>query len=81
MQALGLSLCDKRCGERGHEGGLCLQGPVSHVSTVTLAFSVGDAAVTSAERFRKMEMGGRACVERHLDKERPEVRLLEPVSW
>ena len=54
---------------------------MSHVSTVTLAFSVGDAAVTSAERFRKMEMGGRACVERHLDKERPEVHLLEPVSW
>lgn len=70
---------------RGTRGELCLQGPVSHVSTVTLAFSVGDAAVTSAggiaERFRKMEMGGRACVERHLDKEGPEVRLLEPVSW
>ena len=33
-------------GAGGCKGGLCLQGHVSQVGTVTLAFSVGDAVIT-----------------------------------
>lgn len=61
-------------GAEGGSGGLWLQRPVSHVSTCTLVFIVGAAVLLQnvsedGDILLSREMGGRACVERHLGKE------------